>query len=81
MHNCIVIVESTRVQFSYKYKVIKILCLSVLNNDNTLVHKIVTGEKNSIHQCRGRESNPGRLPDRPTLYHVAIKAALYRKAV
>ena len=36
----------------------------------------VTGEK-----CRSWESNPGRLRDRPTLYHVAIKAGLYRKAV
>ena len=37
--------------------------------------------KNSNHQCHGRGSNLGRLPDRPTLYHVAIKAGLYRKAV
>ena len=37
--------------------------------------------KNSNHQCRGRGSNPGRLRDRPTLYRVAIKAGLYRKAV
>ena len=37
--------------------------------------------KNSNHQCLGRGSNPGRLRDRPTLYHVAIKAGLYRKAV
>ena len=28
-----------------------------------------------------RGSNPDRLRDRPTLYHVAIKAGLYRKAV
>ena len=28
-----------------------------------------------------RGSNPGRLRDRPTLYRVAIKAGLYRKAV
>ena len=37
--------------------------------------------KNSNHLCRGRGSNSGRLHDRPTLYHVAIKAGLYRKAV
>ena len=30
---------------------------------------------------RDRGSNPSRLRDRPTLYHVAIKAGLYRKAV
>ena len=38
MHNFTVIVENTCVQFSCK--VIKILCLSVLNDDNTLLHKI-----------------------------------------
>ena len=38
MHNRIIIVENTCVQFSYKG--IKILCLGVLNDDNTLVHKI-----------------------------------------
>ena len=38
MHNRNVIVESTRVQFSYK--AIKILYLSVLNVDNILAHKI-----------------------------------------
>ena len=37
--------------------------------------------KSSNHQCRDRGSNPGRLHDRPTLYHVALKACLYRKAV
>ena len=37
MHNHIGIVENTRVQFSYK--VIKILCSSFFNDDNTLVHK------------------------------------------
>ena len=37
MHNRIVIVENTWIQFSYK--VIKILCLSVLNIDNTLYIK------------------------------------------
>ena len=37
MHNRIVIVENTRVQFSCK--LIKILCLSVLSDDNTLVQK------------------------------------------
>ena len=41
----------------------------------------VTGEKILIHPCYDRESNPGRLRDRPTLYHVALKAGLYRKAV
>ena len=38
MHNHIVIVENTHIQFSYK--VIKIMCLRVLSDDNTLVHKI-----------------------------------------
>ena len=37
--------------------------------------------KNSNHLCRSRVSNPGRPRDRPTLYHVAIKAGLYCKAV
>ena len=37
--------------------------------------------KNSNHQCRGRESNPSRLRNRPTLYRVAIKAYLHRKAI
>ena len=40
MLNCIVIVENTTTQFTYK--VITILCLSVLNDDNTVVHKICT---------------------------------------
>ena len=40
----------------------------------------VTSEKNSNHQCHGQESNPGHLRDRPTLYHVAMKAVLYCKA-
>ena len=39
MHNRIVIVENIRIQISYK--IIKILCLSALNDDNTfIVHKI-----------------------------------------
>ena len=38
MHNLIVIVENTRVHSTYK--VIKILYLSVLNDDNTVVHQI-----------------------------------------
>ena len=38
----------------------------------------VTGEKLLRHD---RGSNLGRLRDRPTLYHVTIKAGLYRKAV
>ena len=37
--------------------------------------------KNGNNIFSDRESNPGRLRDRPTLYHVAIKAGLYRKAV
>ena len=41
----------------------------------------VTGEKYSNHQCRSQGSNLGRLCDRQTLYHIAIKACLYRKAV
>ena len=31
--------------------------------------------------CPSRESNPGRLIYRQTLYHVALKACFYRKAV
>ena len=41
----------------------------------------VTGEKMEIAFFPDRGSNPGRLRDRPTLYRVAIKAGLYRKAV
>ena len=41
----------------------------------------VTGEKMEITFFPERGSNPGRLRDRPTLYRVAIKASLYRKAV
>ena len=37
--------------------------------------------KNSNHLCRDRGSNPCGPRDRRTLYHVAIKAGLYRKAV
>ena len=37
--------------------------------------------KNSNHQCRYLEPSPGRLPDRRTLYLVAIKAVLCHKAV
>ena len=37
--------------------------------------------KNSNHQCRSWGSNQGNLRDRLTLYHVAIKAGLYRMAV
>ena len=40
-----------------------------------------TGEKMEITFFPDRGSNPGRLRDRPTLYRVAIKAGLYRKAV
>ena len=31
--------------------------------------------------CTSRESNPGRWIYRQTLYHVAVKAGFYRKAV
>ena len=31
--------------------------------------------------CFSRESNPGRWINRQTLYHVAVKAGFYRKAV
>ena len=41
----------------------------------------VTGEKMEITFFPDRGSNPGRLRDRLTLYRVAIKAGLYRKAV
>ena len=46
-----------------------------------VISTLVTGEKNSNHQCRDRGSNPGRLRDRRTRYRVAIKAGLYCKAV
>ena len=42
---------------------------------------IVTGEKMGITFFPDRGSNPGHLHDRPTLYHVPIKAGLYCKAV
>ena len=38
MRNRFAILENTRVQFTYK--VIKILCLSVLNDENTVIHHI-----------------------------------------
>ena len=38
----------------------------------------VTGEKMEITFFPDRGSNPGRLCDRPTLYHVAINTGLYR---
>ena len=41
----------------------------------------VTGEKMEITFFPDRGSNPVRWPQSPTLYHVAIKAGLYRKAV
>ena len=31
--------------------------------------------------CPSRESNPGHWINRQTLYHVAVKAGFYRKAV
>ena len=41
----------------------------------------VTGEKMEIIFFPDRGSNPVRWTQSPTLYHVAIKAGLYRKAV
>ena len=41
----------------------------------------VTSEKMEITFFFYWGSNPGHLRDRPTLYHIAIKAGLYRKAV
>ena len=41
----------------------------------------VTGEKILITNAAAGNLTPGRLSERPTLYHVAIKAGLYRKAV
>ena len=49
--------------------------------DAFLGNQNVTVEKMEITFFPDRGSNPGRLRDRPTLYHVAIKAGLYRKAV
>ena len=37
--------------------------------------------KNGNNIFPNRGANPGRLRDRPTLYHVAVKAGLYRKVV
>ena len=39
----------------------------------------VTGEKMEITFFPGRGSNPVRWTESPTLYHVAIKAGLYRQ--
>ena len=47
MINHIVIVENTRAQSTYK--ALKILCLSVLNDDNMVVHKIC--KYNYLHPC------------------------------
>ena len=41
----------------------------------------VIGDKMEITFFLDWGSNPGRLHDRLTLYHVAIKVGLYRKAV
>ena len=41
----------------------------------------ITGEKMEITFFHNRELNPVRWTLSPTLYHVAIKAGLYRKAV
>ena len=41
----------------------------------------VTGEKMEITFSPDRGSNPVRWTQSPTLYHVGIKAGLYRKAV
>ena len=46
-----------------------------------IVITIVTGEKMEITFFPNRASNPVRWTQSPTLYHVAIKAGLYRKAV
>ena len=45
------------------------------------MHNYVTGEKIEITFFPDRGSNPARLTQSPTLYHAAIKAGLYRKAV
>ena len=44
-------------------------------------HYRVTGEKMEITFFPNRGSNPVRWTQSPTLYHIAIKAGLYRKAV
>ena len=41
----------------------------------------VTGEKMEITFFPDRGSNPVRWTQSPTLYHIAIKAGLYRKTV
>ena len=37
--------------------------------------------KRKLSTCPGRESNPGHWINKQTLYHVAVKACFYRKAV
>ena len=54
--------------------------LNILANFSNLVLH-VTGEKMEITFFPDRGSNPVRWTQSPTLYHVAIKAGLYRKAV
>ena len=43
--------------------------------------KPVTGEKILVTNAATGDRTRGRPRDRPTLYRVAIKAGLYRKAV
>ena len=61
------------------------LFLVNVNNDRKKARRnretYVTGEKMEITLFPDRGSNPVRWTQSPTLYHVAIKAALYRKAV
>ena len=57
MHNRIVIVVNIPAQFTYK--VIKILCLSVLKDNNTVVHKI----------CKYKYFNPSYILWAYSIFH------------
>ena len=47
----------------------------------TLPKQYTTVVERKYFTCPSRESNPGRWIYRQTLYHVAVKAGFYRKAV
>ena len=55
------------------------MCMTLNQLDSYCL--FVTGEKMEITFFPNRGSNPVRWTQSPTLYHVAIKAGLYRKAI
>ena len=69
------ILDNVHVRFNTKYIVPLPLggCGEVLIVPSVVERKYFT--------CPSRESNPGRWIYRQTLYHVAVKAGFYRKAV